>query len=274
MVTTAGSLEAAAADEALITQVSEWIAQQVAGSGAKYVVLGLSGGIDSAVVAGLSARAIGGGRVLGVIMPSGSNPDDAEQARLVAEAFGIHTTTVDLSAVTSSMLDTLPAEAALADLGVLDSDDPAVRDRRQLAHANVKPRLRMISLYYVANLTQGIVVGTGNKSEALIGYFTKHGDGGADMFPIIDLYKHEVRRMARVLGVPDSVISRPPSAGLWAGQTDEDELGMSYEQLDEALQAIESGAESTIDSDVLRKVKALRAASEHKRLPVAAFRRS
>jgi NAD+ synthase len=129
----------------------------------------------------------------------------------------------------------------------------------------------MTTLYYVANLVRGVVVGTGNKSEASIGYFTKYGDGGVDLFPIIDLYKFEVRAVAAHIGVPQSVIDRPPSAGLWQGQTDEAEIGLTYAQLDEALVAIEKGDTSTIDPAVLTRVHTLNAASEHKRKPIPVF---
>lgn len=143
-----------------------------------------------------------------------------------------------------------------------------------MATANVRPRLRMTTLYYVANLVSGMVVGTGNKSEAMIGYFTKHGDGGADMFPIIDLFKHEVRAVAAEIGVPQSVIERSPSAGLWEGQTDENEIGMTYEHLDAALAAMISGDTSSIDPSVLARVQGLHDRTAHKRTAVPAFRQT
>jgi NAD+ synthase len=145
---------------------------------------------------------------------------------------------------------------------------PADANARQLAHANLKPRLRMTTLYYVANLCRGIVLGTGNKSESMIGYFTKYGDGGVDLKPISQLYKHEVRAVASAIGVPQAVIDRPPSAGLWAGQTDEKEIGLTYDQLDAALAAIESGDTEGIDPAVLERVQAMIRGSEHKRQPV------
>jgi NAD+ synthase len=131
----------------------------------------------------------------------------------------------------------------------------------------------MTTLYYLANLCGGIVAGTGNRSEASIGYFTKYGDGGVDLFPIIDLYKFEVRAMARELGVPQSVIDRPPSAGLWIGQTDEEELGITYEELDRVLLAIESGDTAGVDPATLDRIVAMNQASEHKRRPVPSFTR-
>lgn len=258
----------------LANDVSAWLKERFEKSGANTFVMGLSGGIDSAVVCGLAARAVGSERVLGVIMPSASNPDDAVQANKVAQAFGVRTLTVDLTSLAQTFQSAMPTEAALDALSLLpggDSGDPEAR--RNLAKANVRPRLRMTTLYYVANLVKGVVVGTGNKSEASIGYFTKYGDGGVDLFPIIDLYKFEVRAVASEIGVPQSVIDRPPSAGLWQGQTDEDEIGLTYEQLDTALVAIEGGDTSGIDPEVLARVTSLNAVSQHKRNAIPVFKK-
>ncbi len=257
----------------LAASISEWIAARVAEGGASTAVLGLSGGIDSAVVCGLCARALGPARVLGVIMPSASNPDDAVQAAKVGAAFGVRTLTVDLTGIARTFHGAMPNDVAMTALEHLP-DDGTGEDRKRLATANVRPRLRMTTLYYVANLVDGIVVGTGNKSEAMIGYFTKHGDGGVDLFPIIDLYKHEVRAIAAEIGVPQSVIDRPPSAGLWEGQTDETEIGLTYAQLDEALAAVEGGDTSSIEPAVLQRVTGLHARSAHKRAPVPAYRKA
>ncbi len=271
MTATPGTVDAAK----LANDVSAWLKQRFEESGANTFVLGLSGGIDSAVVCGLAARAVGKERVIGVIMPSASNPDDAVQANKVAQAFGVRTLTVDLTSLAQTFQSAMPTEAALDALNVLPGGSEGdVEARRNLAKANVRPRLRMTTLYYVANLVKGVVIGTGNKSEASIGYFTKYGDGGVDLFPIIDLYKFEVRAVAREIGVPQSVIDRPPSAGLWQGQTDEDEIGLTYEQLDEALVAIGRGDTSSIDPAVLARVTQLNSVSEHKRRPVPSFRRS
>lgn len=285
-----------------VEAITSWLNVRFSESGASMFVLGLSGGIDSAVVCGLCARAVGSQRVVGVIMPSASNPDDAVSAARVADAFGVKSLTVDLTPVSDALLSALPEGNAIAAIAVADEggnaavapvsgeevlivrDDAAVSPvpveradqatRQKLATANVRPRLRMTSLYYVANLVNGIVAGTGNKSEAMIGYYTKYGDGGVDLLPIIDLYKHEVRAVARDLGVPQSVIDRPPSAGLWQGQTDEDEIGLTYDQLDETLAAIESGDTSGIEAATLRRITAMHEASEHKRQPIPAFRKS
>lgn len=248
--------------------ISGWLKDRLDEGNGERFVLGLSGGIDSAVVCGLCVRAAGADRVLGVIMPSSSNPDDAVSARKVAEAFGVGTQTVDLTAITDTFHAQMPSAS-----DVIAASGEVQEKRQQLANANVRPRLRMTTLYYVANLTGGIVVGTGNKSEAMIGYFTKYGDGGVDLFPIIDLYKHEVREVARELGVPQSVIERPPSAGLWEGQTDEDEIGMTYERLDRTLIAIERGDTADVDANDLKRVKDLVTITNHKRIPVPRYLR-
>jgi len=253
----------------LISAISSWLRDRLDEGGAERFVLGLSGGIDSAVVCGLCVQAAGANRVLGVIMPSSSQPDDAASAAKVAAAFGVATQTVDLTSLADSFYAAMPPAEQLT-----SATDETFNQRRQLAIANVRPRLRMTTLYYVANLTNGIVVGTGNKSEAMIGYFTKYGDGGVDLFPIIDLYKHEVREVARELGVPESVIERPPSAGLWAGQTDEDEIGMTYDDLDRTLIAIETGNTSDVDPASLLRVSELVARTNHKRMPVPRYLRN
>ncbi len=250
----------------LADNISAWLKHHFEQSGAERFVLGLSGGIDSAVVAGLAARGVGPEKVLGVMMPSASNPDDAEAARLVAEAFGIPTLMVDLTEPTASLLAVMPAPETVRK--ATGESSPADANVRQLAHANLKPRLRMTTLYYVANLCHGVVLGTGNKTESMIGYFTKYGDGGVDLKPIAHLYKHEVRAVARAIGVPQPIIDRPPSAGLWEGQTDEKEIGLTYDQLDATLTAIERGDTEGVDPEVLKRVQAMIRGSEHKRQPV------
>lgn len=267
----------------LASDIETWLREHLENSGAQRFVLGLSGGIDSALVCGLAARAAGAERVLGVLMPSSSNADDAASARKVADAFGIPTITVDLTAPTDALKSILPGAddvapvpeagerdaASTLDLEVHTSATPA-----QLAEANLKPRLRMTTLYYIANLFGGIVLGTGNKSEAMIGYYTKYGDGGVDLLPIVDLYKHEVREMSRAIGVPASAVERPPSAGLWEGQTDEDEIGFTYEELDATLMGISSGNTDGLDPAMVEKVQGMVAGSHHKRASIPAFRRS
>ena len=255
---------------ALTDEIAAWLGHHREEAGAERFVLGLSGGVDSSTVCALCVRAGGAASVLGAIMPSHSNPTDAEHAALVARTFGVETVHVDLTPVTEAFLAAMPRPSSG---NGEHAGDWRPEGRAQLAVANVRPRLRMTTLYYLANLHNGIVVGTGNKSEALIGYYTKYGDGGVDLLPLLDLYKHEVRALARELGVPEPIITKAPSAGLWQGQTDEAEIGLTYDQLDAALAAIERGEADTLDPAVRDRVLRMQRVSEHKRQPVPAFRR-
>ncbi|MCX7804720.1 MAG: NAD+ synthase [Planctomycetota bacterium] len=240
----------------LADRIADWIAGRVKAAGAKGAVVGLSGGVDSAVVAALCRQALGK-RVLGLIMPCESVPQDAEDAALIARTFRIRAETIHLDGVFRAFLDVLP------------------RGTRG-ARANLKPRLRMATLYWRANSLGYVVAGTGNKSELMAGYFTKYGDGGVDILPIGGLYKTEVWELAREIGVPQRIIEKPPSAGLWAGQTDEGEMGISYRELDAALRALESGrvaaTESGPDRRIMEKVRKMVAASAHKREMPPVFR--
>jgi NAD+ synthase len=251
----------------LADEIASWLREQCADAGAKGFVLGLSGGLDSAVVCALCCRAIGAERVIGAIMPSRSNPLDAEHALLVAQTYNVESVQIDLAPVTDAFMAAMPT-----DVGG-NGEAEAITRATQLAGANVKPRLRMTTLYYLANLRNAMVVGTGNRSEAMIGYFTKYGDGGVDLLPIVDLYKRDVRALAWILGVPQPIIDKPPSAGLWPGQTDEGEMGLSYEDLDRTLDAITRGDTASIPPALLERVSRMIATSEHKRRPVPAFRR-
>jgi NAD+ synthase len=191
--------------------------------GAQFFV-GLSGGVDSAVVAALATQIDGPARVRGLILPHrDSNPTDEQHARSVASFFNIQTERIDIS-------DTVDAVARACPHGLSG-----------LALANTKARARMVFLYAHANAEGGMVLGTGNKTELLTGYFTKFGDGAADVYPIGDVYKTDVWALARYLGVPAEVVNKPPTAGLWAGQTDEEDLGIRYHDLDRLLQAFEAG---------------------------------
>jgi len=229
-------------------KISLWIRERVEEAGAGGVVVGLSGGVDSSTAAVLAKGALGD-RVLGLIMPCHSDPTDVEHAKLVATKFGIETEYVDLTPVFDCLVEAL---------------SPGGR----LARGNLKPRLRMATLYYFANNLHYLVMGTGDKSELTIGYFTKYGDGGVDILPIGDLLKTQVRKLAKELGVPDEIIAKPPSPGLWEGQTGEGEIGVPYEELDKTLLAIESGDTSNCDPEALERVRGMIAASEHKRRPI------
>lgn len=232
----------------LADRISDWIRERVEEAEAEGVVLGMSGGIDSSTAAVLSKRAVGD-RMLGLIMPCHSDSTGTEHAQLVADKFGINTEYVDLTPVFDRLL------------GVLPPGD-------KVAVGNLKPRLRMATLYYFANSRNYLVVGTGNKSELKVGYFTKYGDGGVDFLPLGDLLKTQVRGLARELDIPEEIIVKPPSAGLWEGQTDEGEMGITYEELDKTILTIDSGDTGNCDPETLKQVMDMIASSEHKRKPI------
>jgi NAD+ synthase len=222
-------------------------------AGARGLVVGLSGGIDSAVVIRLCQMATPDD-VLGVIMPCHSHPGDEADARLVADHFGIPVVRVDLAPTFDRLLEALS--------GAVGAPPPSGEDAAaDMAVANLKPRLRMATVYYIANTRNYLVAGTGNRSELTIGYFTKHGDGGVDLLPIGRLLKAEVRDLARELGVPEPIITKPPSAGLWTGQTDEGEMGFTYAELERYLSEGPTGIAPALGLRIERLIRA----SEHKR---------
>jgi NAD+ synthase len=228
--------------EKTLDSLVEWLQARVEDAGSKGLVFGLSGGIDSAVVAALAKKAFPG-ECLGIIMPINSNPQDEKDAMLVSVALDLDVSHVDLSQVYSVFLKSLPFEG-----------------ESLLASANLKPRLRMMTLYYFAQEMGYLVCGTGNKSELEVGYFTKHGDSGVDLLPLADFVKSEVRELAKVLGVPAEVITKPPTAGLWENQTDEKEMGFTYEILDNYIQTGEG------PEQIVEKIQKMNRASMHKRL--------
>ncbi|WP_308552769.1 NAD(+) synthase [uncultured Peptoniphilus sp.] len=199
--------------EKKIDEKVNYIKRLVEEAGLKGVVFGLSGGLDSAVVAALCKRAFKDDAI-GIIMPIHSAPQDEEDARLVAENTGINLKKVDLTKTFDAFMESV--------------DETNV----EMSIHNVKPRLRMTTLYYYAQSNSYMVVGSSNYSEYYTGYFTKHGDSGADIFPIVDLLKTDLFEMAKYLGLPEKIIDKKPSAGLFEGQTDEDEMGFTYEELD------------------------------------------
>jgi len=227
-------------------KIVAWVKKQVKDSGAKGIVLGLSGGIDSAVVAALCKEAVGKGNVLVIFMPCNSNPLDLKDAKLVATKLGLKSKLVDLSGIYHGFLKVLPAAGSLA-------------------RGNLKPRLRMSTLYYFANKLNYLVCGTGNKSELLVGYFTKYGDGGVDILPIADLFKRQVRKLAQELNIPQNIITKPPTAGLWQGQTDEGEMGIIYNELDDILDRFCNNKKQVAASGKVNKIKRMYKNSEHKR---------
>lgn len=237
------------------SRIASWLHERMHAAGARGFVVGLSGGIDSAVVARLCQIAVHS-HILGVLLPCYSQPQDEEDARLVAKAFGIPTVRVDLARPYDSLQESLHGaiKGLPHEVHVLDI-------KQQLPEANIKPRLRMTTLYFIANSLNYLVAGTGNRSEITLGYYTKYGDGGVDLLPIGGLLKSEVRALAREIGVPAAVIDKAPSAGLWIGQTDEAEMGFSYETLEKYL----TGGRAAVSATVADRIEALRAASDHKR---------
>jgi NAD+ synthase len=207
-----------------VVVIETFIRDKVRDSGSKGVVIGLSGGLDSAVVAAVSARALGSERVLCIMMPEAACPPrEMEDAHELAHHLDVEHMTIDLDPVLASFRQQLGGD---------------VEDH---AFGNVKARARMTFLYYHGQLRRYLVMGTGNKSELFMGYFTKFGDGGADYLPLGDLYKTQVRGLAADIGLPSKFIEKTPSANLLPGQTDEEDLGIAYEDLDRILLGIEIG---------------------------------
>jgi NAD+ synthase len=240
-------------------QIVTWLRERAMMANARGFVVGLSGGVDSAVVVGLCQRAMPG-QVVGLIMPCGSDPRDQADAQLVADHFAVPAVRVDLEPAYDALLAN--ARAALDRLPREMAPPPANDPGGRVPLANIRPRLRMTALYFVANSLNYLVAGTGNKSELTIGYFTKHGDGGVDVLPIGHLLKSRVKSLAKELGVPQSIVDKPPSAGLWLGQTDEVEMGFSYADLEGYLGR---GPEGVSPAVALRLERMIRS-SEHKRM--------
>ena len=211
--------------------VALWLRDQVLDAGCKGVVFGISGGLDSSVVAGLCREAFPGNHQhLALIMPCHSSPLDEEHARLVEAAFNLNAKKVELDEAYDTMLRLCEVRPEPMELNNTDIDSA-----RRLALANLKVRLRMVTWYFHANLHNFMVVGTGNRDELAVGYFTKYGDGAVDLLPLAELVKGQVRQLARELGVPEVIINKPPTAGLWSGQTDEEEMGITYNSIDRYL---------------------------------------
>ena len=242
-----------------VNAIVDWLRARMTAAAAKGLVVGLSGGVDSAVVVRLCQLAAPG-QTIGLIMPCASDPQDEVDARLVADRFDIPAVRVDLDRAYEAMvdevrsaLDALPPEVT--------ASTGAAADSARVPLANIRPRLRMATLYFFANSLNYLVAGTGNRSELTIGYFTKYGDGGADVLPVGHLLKSRVKSVARQLGIPAEIVDKPPSAGLWVGQTDEAEMGFSYADLESYLA---NGPEGVSPALALRLERMIRA-TEHKR---------
>ena len=206
--------------EARRDHLTSFIEEVVEDAGAEGAVLGLSGGIDSTLTAYLAVEALGEDGLHGLVMPSDVNTDrNMSDAERVAEDLGIEYDVLDINPVVDAFVEAAP--------------DHAAEDR--MALGNVRVRTRAVLNYFVANAESGVVLGTGNRSEAMTGYFTKYGDQAVDCNPIGNLYKCQVRQLASHVGVPDEYVEKPPSAEMWEGQTDEEEMGLGYDTLDAIL---------------------------------------
>jgi len=237
----------------LAEKLISWLREQVTGAGARGLVVGMSGGVDSSVAAVLAKLAFSD-NALGLLLPCYSSQTDTEHAYMVANKFQISTKLIILDSVFDALLRLLP-----------NGDfDPTTK---KMAVANLKPRLRMVTLYYFANWLHYLVVGGSNKCELGVGYFSKYGDAGVDLLPLGNLVKSQVREMAHYLGIPREIIDKPPSAGLWEGQTDEQEMGLTYEQLDRYFATGEASGE------IRKRIEERIALNAHKRVtpPVPPF---
>lgn len=215
--------------------------------------MGLSGGVDSSLAAVLAKKAVGRNRLLCLLLPCGSSPQDWRDSQLMVRKFNLRSRTVNIKPVYDLLCKLLPPG-------------------NKKTVGNIKSRLRMLVLYHFANRMNYLVAGTGNKSEIMVGYFTKYGDGGVDILSLAGLFKKEVRRLAKEMGVPQGIIDKPPTAGLWVGQTDEGEMGISYNQLDDILSRLEANRRQTVPAPIVAKVKRMIESSQHKRQVAAVFR--
>lgn len=234
-----------------INKLTGFIQNTVSNAGYSKVVLGVSGGIDSSLSLFLSVQALGKENVLALRLPyRTSSPESLEHAQQVIEQTGVPTKTVDITAAVDAVLENHP-------------------DATPVRRGNVMARIRMTNIYDQSAAFPGLVVGTGNKTESLLGYSTLHGDGAFDFNPLADLYKAQVRQLARELKVPEVIISKPPSADLWVGQTDEEELGHSYDDMDQLLfmlvelgktqqECMKSGFSENFVREIVRRVKSYR----------------
>jgi NAD+ synthase len=234
----------------IMTEIQEWIKYYIDSANVNGIVVGISGGIDSAVTTTLCVNAIGKENVIGLGLPCSSNPQDLKDAEEIAQILGIKFIKIELTEIYNKFLDITKN----------------IIEFNQMASANLKPRLRMMTIYFIAqSLGKNLVVGTSNRTEIAIGYFTKFGDGAADFEPIGSLYKCEVREIAKLLNLPEKIIKKPPSAGLWPDQTDEGEIGITYDILDEIIYRIDNKLNlDELNQENVNKVKNMIESAHHK----------
>ena len=207
------------------TRIKRFIKDYIKKCGATGIVLGVSGGIDSCTTAALAALSLGSHKVLGITLPEEEtyNATDVQHAKMVAEKFGFKLEGIDISPTLKACFQSLP---------IYNASD-------KLSKGNVKARIRMVYLYYYANKLKKIVCGSSDKSEVMMGYFTKWGDAAADISPLMDIYKTQVRQLALHVGIPTEIVTKPSTPGLWPGHLAEEELGVKYETLDLILFGLE-----------------------------------
>lgn len=234
--------------EQKIQQTVDWLKEIGENAKINGMLVGVSGGIDSAVVAHLIKRAYPD-HSIGVILPIKNSEQDLEDAEELIKSCHIRRLCIDLTEENQSLLQKVK----------LAMGDSYQEEYNRMSDANMRARLRMTTLYTIANNLNYMVVGTDNAAEILTGYFTKYGDGGVDILPIAHLLKSEVYEWAKVLGVPQNIINKSPSAGLWEGQTDEAELGTSYRYIDDYIQGNEIPQK---DREI---IESLHKKTEHKR---------
>jgi NAD+ synthase len=239
-------------------RIRRFIKQYVDNAGADGIVLGMSGGIDSGTVAALSSLSIGGDKVIGLMLPEKEtyNSQDIDDAKFVAEKFGLKTQVCDITPVLEGFYKTIP---------IFDQED-------RVCKGNIKARTRIIYLYYYANKLKMIVCGSSDKSETMMGYFTKWGDIAADISPLMDLYKTQVRKLAEHMGFPEDLALKPSTPALWPNQFAETELGIQYETLDLILYGLERfmtpeeiSQQLSVQKTLVKKVKNKWLSAEHKR---------
>jgi NAD+ synthase len=237
-------------------RIASFIERVVREANAHGVVVALSGGIDSAVVGALCVKALGKEKVFGLLLPSDHTPrEDERDAKALADSWGIRTKRIPISKVANEVIRS------------------AGLDGTRIARANTEARMRMMILYYYANTLGYLVAGTGDKSEALLGYFTKWGDGGVDFLPIAHLYKTQVRELGAHLGLPSEVLTKPPSPQLWLGHKATDEIPAEYDKLDVALHWLfdqkstlaRAASMAGVSANVVRRALEMHSRTEHKR---------